>query len=982
MTLLEAPEPQAGATPRTNSVEQTLASAGRLIQQERGISTFLHRSPWICGAISLLFAADVIFHFSSGVRLSLSVAFFVGFIALLCWHAFVAWKRQISFEHTARVLERRDPQLGSRLINFLQLREQALDRELSPLTRRMAAQAVADYAEEVDTVNLLRRAQTNAVREETKRALLSVLWLAVVLGAAYDITRTETSRFLDPFGDHPPYSFTRLEIAEPAEDGAKVVYGQGLLFTVHTAGHKPGDVFLSSYPAGHPEQVTTAPMFDKGEHGFIQRIESIKSDLVVFAHTRNQHAVSRQRHISVILTPRLEQAWVKITPPAYTGLSAEERPLQFKSIKALEGSVIQFRLHSNRPLHDGLVEIIKSPQAAESLTLTSSGENEVSGSWTAKDSAQLRFSLTDRDGHPSEEKWELALNVTHDLPPEVQITQPPADSFVAMDFKVDVVAEASDDYGVKTLRIHQARNDQWVEPHATNYTSVTRNAREVISLDFKQMDITPGDTFSFFAEAVDTAPEPHLARSSVITLTVISTEDYNSYLRDQLDMSDIEAKYADLFNKLHDLTDEQRKLGEQIEALKQQMASARDPASLAPKLDELLAKQNELNAKLNKLADTMETFVRDKPLYDIEDDFRETLQQKAEAIRDSTAKNDEDSRNVAQQSTNPEGKRQMSPQTLSSLKQASDDQVARLSDSEKQAREEVQQPLEDLSALQEIMKDMNRIEELYKAQQTLEKQTRPYNHSGPLSREDQLALKDLGASEKAIGEELDAVEQKLWEDGKAAEEKFPKASKSAKDLAQAMGDLRLQMLANQATDAMVSGRGDNGSQLATRLRTEMEKLYGQSQGQGSGMNEELDRYLGLSRGGNGMKGGNSFQQMMQCHKPGGGKGKSGFGQTGQGGSGGSSVITGPNANVLGNETAVSHDSKLPGAKGLNQAKALDQSKVPAIDKSDTPQGVPAINRESGSIQNESSLEQYSDIVNEYFKAITKPAPPAKAGPSK
>ena len=56
---------------------------------------------------------------------------------------------------------------------------------------------------------------------------------------------------------------------------------------------------------------------------------------MIVAHTKGRHSVSKQRRVEVILTPRLEQAFVKIAPPAYTGLKAEEHALQFKSLKAL-----------------------------------------------------------------------------------------------------------------------------------------------------------------------------------------------------------------------------------------------------------------------------------------------------------------------------------------------------------------------------------------------------------------------------------------------------------------------------------------------------------------------------------------------------------------------------------------------------------------------------------------------------------------------
>ncbi|HEY2343836.1 MAG TPA: hypothetical protein VGH90_12420 [Chthoniobacteraceae bacterium] len=1017
MPLLENPAPRAAGAAR--NVLERLAAADRILQRERGLVGFLRLAPWLAALIPAAFAIDVIWHLGAASRLALVVAAILLAIAAIAWRWSIGWVHRNSPEHTARVLESRDPRLGSKLINLLQLREQEADTRLSPLTRQLAGQAVEDCAAGLQSAELLQLAATDGVRLALRRAGYGLLAVLVLLVAGFDISRVEAPRFLDPFGDHPPYSFTRLEITEPA-DGAQVVYGQGLLFNVRSSGHRPSDLFLSFYPEGHPLQTITIPMFDKGERGYSQQLDGIKSNLVVYAQTRDAHSVSKQRRVSVLLTPKLEKAWVKITPPAYTGLPPEERPLQFKSLKVLEGSLIEFRLQSNRPLGAGQIEIVKSPREVEAIALEPSAENEVSASFTAIDSgnpddsnkfntpvtppppavekvstggvasfvvtgihspvvkigpmAQLRFSLVDRDGHASDEKWELALNVTHDLPPEVQITNPPNDSFVAMDFKMDVVAEASDDYGVKTLRIHRARNDKWVDPKVTTPTSVTRNLRDSIALDFKQMDIEAGDTFSFFADAIDTAPAAHLARSPVVSITVISTDDYNDYLREQLDLTDIEAKYSDLFNQLHDLVDEQRKLSQQIDALKQQMAEAKDPAALAPKLDQLLAKQNEINSKLNKLADSMDNFVREKPLYDIESDVQDVLRQKAQQIRDSTAQDDADSQKVGQESSKPDGGRQMNNQMLSDLKQASDAQAQRLGETEDYARNEVEQPLKDMSKLQQIMEDLNRVEDLDKAQRNLVQQAKAYAKPGPLSREDQIALQDIAAAEKQIGADLDAVENKLWDDGEAAKEQFPKAAQSAKDISKKMGDLRLQMIANQATDAMVDGRGIDGAQLAERLAGELDKLFSQGQQQKGQMGDELDSYLGLSRNGPPMHGGNSFKQMMMSRKSGRGQSGFGLGRAGQGGRSGSAMMMGPNANVLGNESAVSHESNRPVEKGQSHARPLDQTKLPGSEKADVLHDVPAMNRESSAVESESSFDQYGDLVEKYFKAITKPAP--------
>ena len=155
---------------------------------------------------------------------------------------------------------------------------------------------------------------------------------------------------------------------------------------------------------------------------------------------------------------------------------------------------------------------------------------------------------------------------------------------------------------------------------------------------------------------------------------------------------------------------------------------------------------------------------------------------------------------------------------------------------DKKTEQQVTGPLEDMRRMDEIIKDINRFKDLYTAQQELVKQAQAYNRSGPLNREDQLALKDLAGQQKAIGDALDELEQKFWEDGAAAKEKFPKAAESAQDIAQRMGDLKLQTLANQATGQMLAGNGSNGAQLAENLRGEMEKLFSKCQGQCTGMN--------------------------------------------------------------------------------------------------------------------------------------------------
>lgn len=971
------------------SLADRLGTADRILQKERGTSLLLRSWPWVTGLIVAALTADVVLHLASGLRLGLDIALVLLVVLGGAWGAWLALGKRNTFEHVARTLETRHPRLGSKLINVLQLRAQTQDPALAPLTRELAGMAIGGYVTELRDEPIELLARTTRVQEEAKRAALGLLGFAVLLAALFDITRTEVPRFLDPFGDHPPYSFTRLEITDPAVDGTAVVYNESLLVTAKSAGHRPAELYLSWFPAGHPEQTSTLPMFDRNERGFTQQIEGVKSDLVIFVHTKNQHALSRQRHVSVILTPRLEKAWVKITPPAYTELAATEKPFEFKTVKALEGSVVEFRFASNRPLASGQIAVT-TDGPAQAVAMTPGEEKQVVGRLEARQPARLKFSIVDRDGNPSQETWEAALTVTHDLPPDVQVTNPPNDSFVAMDFKAEPAIEANDDYGLKTLRIQTAHNGTFGEPKVINYDHITLHAREIVTFDFKTMGLQSGDTVSLFAEAIDNAPEPHLARSKTVTFTVISTEEYNNFLRERTDISDIEAKYTKLVNDMRDLIEQQKKLGEEITALQQQLAAAKSDAEKAAaqkKLDDLLAQQKALNAKLNQLADKMENFVRDEPLYDIEAELKNTLAEKAQEIRDSTQANAEDLKKVAPPSDgqqqpqssppdgqpangqpSPSGQQTPSQKMLKDFKQASDDQLARLGATEQETENEVLQPLEDMSLMQEIIKDINRYKDLYAAQLELAKQAQAYNRPGPLSREDQLALKDLAAQQKSIGDDLDTLEQKMWEDGKAAQTKFPKAAQSAQSIAQQMGDLKLQTLANQATGEMVAGNGSNGAALAENLRGEMEKLFTQCNAKDGQMNSELDQYLSIQRGLNPHA---SFQQMMQCHKFGTGS-KLGTGGQGYDGRNGFAIINGQNPNVLGNEALPSSTDKAQNDSNGKSTTAPNVVKPEvALDKNDVVKGVNPLNRESEAVQSETIIHQYSDLVDQYFKAITK-----------
>jgi hypothetical protein len=955
-----------------HTIFERLADADRAHQKEAAIRLLLSSAKYGCALILGAFVIDILLHLSSICRLALLLAMFAGALALAMAGWFIAFVRRNRIEYIARFLETRDPALGSRLINLIQLDQQVQDASLAPLTRDLARQAVENYTAQMRTVPIERLARTDEPSRLCRRAAWVFFSFAVVLAVAYRISAIEIARFADPFGNHPPYSLTHLEIVQPGPAGTNVLYGSGLIVKVKASGHQPREIFLTAFPPEHPKEAFTLPMFDDGGGGFNQSLDNIRTDLVVFAHTRDHDSESRQLRIGVVLTPQLRGSFVRTTPPSYTGIRPEEKAYEFKDLQVLEGTDVRFRLQSNRPLRDGVLEITAGDHALQHIRLTNSAENEVTGSFNASDSGRLRFGIVDVAGLPSPGDFEGALTVTHDLPPDVHISNPDHDAFAAMDFKLLAQIEASDDYGLREIRVYRGLNGVYSGPEVFRYNSVILDSRETVPFDFAHLGVQPGDLISIFAEAVDNAPQPHISRSQTVCVRVISLEDYNNYLRQQTDISDTEAKYSQLNDDLQNLIAQQKELGAEAQRLAGRLAGAnsRQQEEVTQEFDRLIAKQNELNKKLNQQAARMENFVRQHPLYDVEQDLQSSLRTQAESIRASTRENDAAARDIAKRSSPPNGPRQLSPDLLEGLKAAADEQVARLGGARDQTGQQVVQVLDDMSQMQNLINDFNLFQSLYQAQQDLAQQAQAYNRPGQLDREDQLALKDMAATENEEAQTLYLLRQKLRDDAAAAEKLFPKAAQSGRDLSDQIGEHRLEPLANEATSQMLAGSGDQSFQLADRLRSEMAKLFSQCQGGNCPSHGELDTYLRLQR----MSPGNNFAQMAVSRKFGFASGRGEAGGMGQGtmGTSGFAAADGSNLSVLGNESfagnanSAARQSSRFGHGGAGTGRG-DHGEP---ENPDVLTGLNPVNRRSAAVSSETAIEEYNEFVDSYFKSIT------------
>ena len=942
---------------------------------------------WLVLLFVALVIADLVWQLSSTARIISGLALVAIALAVGIRFFYLAFLKSNPLERIARTLEDREPSLGSRLINILQLRKEADDPKHSDLTRNLAERAVENAADSIEADTLDRAASLPVERRQVVGALAPPL-IAVALALAFlPISRVEMLRFFDPLGDHPPYSFTRLSIGEPGNDGHQVTYGDPLLVRVDFTGHEPDEVLLSAHPPGQPEAAVIVPMINKGEFGFVQQLDHVTSDLVIVARTSNERSRSPERSVKVQLTPQIRSASVTVHPPAYTGIEPSTRPWDGKPIRALTGSHLHFEFTSNRPLATSPGHFAPTGAAVQELELTpvEGKNNTVATDITVDKSGSFKFALTDVEGLDSQDSREGSLTITFDLPPKVSIAEPSNDSFIVATHKLTARIEADDDYGIRTVRIHRALNEEYSAPSTIDIdpakTKNPRRTTQTIDFDLAALGVQPGDIISFFAEAIDNAPEPHLAQSGIRYLMVISEEDYNDALRTEAVVSDLQKKYDDLLADYADLVDQQKELTEKIEALQEKLENATTDAekqALQDELNDLLEQQTKLNEQLMQQADAMENFTRDEPLYDVEKSLQEMLAERAQEIRDSVEQNQKATDALKPPESGKQGQSPPSPETLQKLAEAAREHRDNLAGGQQAAQEEVSKPLEDLADLHEIVNDYNHFKALYEAQQSIAKQANAYDSGRKLSDADRLALQNLAAQERELGEQLEQLTDKLREDAEQAQENFPKAASSAEDLADQIESARMPNLASQCSGQMLDGNAPGSNQSAERLRAEMEKLF-QEQQQGNQMGQmqgELDSYFQLQQ----MSGSAAtFRQMMMSQRFGFGNGfKPGEGQAGGSGNGlagrmGNQMGLNPNMGLLGGE------SLMPDGGRRGETDQRGRADEPNLaggkdrgdpDAADTLDDVNITNRKSGTVDYETLSEQYRGLVDEYFKTLT------------
>ncbi|MEN9361554.1 MAG: hypothetical protein RL095_3089 [Verrucomicrobiota bacterium] len=911
--------------------------------------------PWLVLALALL---DALWPLPDGLRRALAFAFLGAFLIWLGFLAVKALRRTASEAEIALDIERRHGALGSALSNTLDLEKQLNAGCLRPRSQGLAKSALEDYRKRVAGFDLGRALLPPAPVRSLQRAGFA-LAIALTLAAIFHSqVAHQCRRYLSSSAEVPPLSDIILTLKAPSS----VLYGSPLLVEVMAEGRDPGEVQITWRNADGKSEPVTLPLFRKAEGSYAVQIASVRSDLVLQAHTPDGRSLSTKVPVKVILTPRFENAELTIKYPEYTGLPPRSSPWPYSDIKVLSGSTLDFVIHSNRPLASGSLAILDPFGGAPELSpmkADKSAPASVAASLLANRNMRLQLSLVDTAGNPSSENREFAVAITEDKEPSLDFVTPDKDSFIADDHSFTLKVRASDDYGIASIRLHTSVNgkDPQKYPYAIAAKPPQLSAVAELPISIRKLGLKEGDTLTLQAETVDNCPSPHLVLSRIITLTVVSKEDYNEYLRQTTSFDMVIEKYSQVAGKMHDLAELQKQLAKDI------AEHQADPKKHSD--TNLLKRQAELAARTQDLAKDLRALNRDKPLYDIEKEVGKELEELAAEL-EKAAQEAQEAADKAAAGAKP------TPRALQDLAKAAEKLAEKLGGGAQEAQEELVPALEEVALMEALVRDFNLIEELTRKQAQLAAATRRFDNPRQLDAQDRLALSRLSKEQKRVADLLATIPDSLRANAELAQDVFPKAAESALEMAERLDELALHELGDEAATALLTYQGQAAAELTESLHQQLLSLFEKGQnceGACQANNNEFDQHLRLLRQ---LKPGKTFSQLCKGRK---GKGKPGQGQgqgsgSGQGEGEGSSAQPGYNAGsgefgLMGSESLSKrrHDGKAAAAKGeLSSASAQLN---PGGNSSDTK----LANAEASPTGSDAPLNEFRAAADAYFKKV-------------
>ncbi len=409
----------------------------------------------------------------------------------------------------ARQLDRAG-EVGGRILTGWELAQEGWSQRCGQtpraLTLSLANIAVADAALAAGQVPLGKVAPVRPLGRSL--GAIALLWAAVAVLAIClpGLVETQWNRFARPFADVPPFS--RIEFTV-TPGNAPVVYGSELEIRATVIG--PPVEQLELVLESGSRQEPPLPMFPEADGRWRAVLAKVVEPTDYYV--RAYRARSKRYHLSIITVPLIENASLRIEPPAYANRAAYEGPLPKEGVSGLPGTKVQIFLRSNRPLGGGTIVLsgsvcgagVSPAQAAGTaapqgkptqlpMKPIEPGSQVVMGQFSIAGDGKFLCRVIDEDGQESQQSFSGNVTMLADERPFVRITEPPKTSLATPTAVLPVTLSAEDDCGISRLQLYRSLNDSRPTPFDLPLPPhPSRRLDEQVRLPLDRYGLEPGD---------------------------------------------------------------------------------------------------------------------------------------------------------------------------------------------------------------------------------------------------------------------------------------------------------------------------------------------------------------------------------------------------------------------------------------------------------------------------------------------------------
>ncbi len=546
--------------------------------------------------------------------------------------------RQRRESQLARLIAKRYPGLGDRLLGVIELQNQEGSADsLSPRLREAAMEAVA--------AETGRRKLADALppQRHLRWALVALTLVAAAIGVFTFTPRASQNafqRWLMPLSDTERYTFTKLENPPRA---LAVAFGEA--FDIELRLSKQSEQRPNNATARYGLQAELAAQLRKDAYRFTFPGQQ-NSGSVVFKIGDLRHEMK----IEPMQRPSIESITATITPPPYLGIPEKTIDLNTGVLSVVEGSKVRFDLDASRPLKDATYGPTRSQTLDETAQpnqrfIPVSGNLENSGQRSSSPlleigriPMEIPFQWTDVLGLVGEPGFKIRVNATQDAAPASYMQGIDRQKAILPEETVEFEVLAEDDFGIKETGI------EW----SGEFTRPTDERPAMGSLKLsdggaeKRRIILPA---MFSPVAFDIVPQKITLRayaedyllgrgriySEPIILYILTRDEHAQMLKNKFDRSI--GEFEDLARRETELLDENERLerltGEELQKEEnKKRLQAQEQA------------ESETKRRMDDLTQRMESLMKDAARNgDIE---KETLKKMAESLKSMQELSQED----------------------------------------------------------------------------------------------------------------------------------------------------------------------------------------------------------------------------------------------------------------------------------------------------------------------------------------------------